>query len=135
MSGSGSRAWIDVDLGALVENARTVRASRRTALPVVKANAYGWERSPSRALEQLEPWEYGVRDERGGAELRAAGNHPRPDPRVHADARAVVRPYDLHNSPRPWATPAAFSNGPRAASVRSTSRCDTGMGRAGARLG
>src|SRR6266487_3835462 len=75
MSGSGSRAWIDVDLGALVENARTVaRIAGAKLLPVVKANAYGLGAvAVARALEQVDPWGYGVATIEEGAELRAAG--------------------------------------------------------------
>jgi alanine racemase len=75
MSGTGSRAWIEVDLGALVDNARTVaRAAGTRLLPVVKANAYGVGAvAVSTALEQLDPWGYGVATIEEGAELRAAG--------------------------------------------------------------
>ncbi|HEV8304739.1 MAG TPA: alanine racemase [Gemmatimonadales bacterium] len=75
MSGTGSRAWIDVDLGALVENARTVaQITGARLLPVVKANAYGVGAVlVSKALEALDPWGYGVATIEEGAELRAAG--------------------------------------------------------------
>src|SRR5258707_7487635 len=75
MRKSGSRAWIDVDLDALVENARTVaRIAGARLLPVVKANAYGLGAvAVSRALEQVDPWGYGVATIEEGAELRAAG--------------------------------------------------------------
>ena len=55
MSGTGSRAWIEVDLDALVDNARTVaRAAGARLLPIVKANAYGVGAvAVSAALEQL----------------------------------------------------------------------------------
>ena len=75
IGGPGGRAWIEVDLGALVENARTVaRTAGARLLPVVKANAYGVGAvAVSRALEALEPWGYGVATVEEGAELRAAG--------------------------------------------------------------
>ncbi len=75
MSGTGSRAWIEVDLEALVDNARTVaRAAGARLLPIVKANAYGVGAvAVSAALEPLEPWGYGVATIEEGAELRAAG--------------------------------------------------------------
>ncbi len=75
MSGTGSRAWIEVDLDALVDNARTVaRTAGARLLPIVKANAYGVGAvAVSTALEQLDPWGYGVATIEEGAELRAGG--------------------------------------------------------------
>jgi alanine racemase len=66
---------VEVDVGALVDNARTVAKIAGTRLlPVVKANAYGVGAvTVSRALEQLDPWGYGVATVEEGAELRAAG--------------------------------------------------------------
>ncbi|HEV2671536.1 MAG TPA: alanine racemase [Gemmatimonadales bacterium] len=62
-------------MGALVDNARTVAKIAGTRLlPVVKANAYGVGAvTVSKALEQLDPWGYGVATIEEGAELRAAG--------------------------------------------------------------
>lgn len=58
------RAWVDVDLGALVANYRSLeeRANPRVGmLPIVKADAYGLGvRGVLQALEPLEPWGYGV---------------------------------------------------------------------------
>lgn len=70
-----ARTWVDVDLGALVENARTVGAACGSRLlPMVKANGYGLGAIPvARALEQLEPWGYGVATEEEGAALRQGG--------------------------------------------------------------
>src|SRR6185503_12975693 len=75
MSGRTSRAWVEVDLAAVVENARTVaRVAGTRLLPVVKANAYGVGAvAVSRALEALDPWGYGVATVDEGTELRAAG--------------------------------------------------------------
>jgi len=75
MSGRYSRAWVEVDLAAVVENARTVaRLAGTRLLPVVKANAYGVGAvAVSKALETLDPWGYGVATVEEGAELRAAG--------------------------------------------------------------
>ena len=69
------RAWLDVDLGALVRNARRYQELAGTPLlPMVKANAYGLGAAPvARALEPLEPWGYGVAGVGEGAELREAG--------------------------------------------------------------
>src|SRR5256885_8682239 len=68
-------AWVEVDVEALVDNARTVAKIAGTRLlPVVKANAYGVGAvSVSKALEPLDPWGYGVATIEEGAELRAAG--------------------------------------------------------------
>ena len=57
-----TRAWVDVDLAALVANARTVAAvSGSRLLPMVKANGYGLGATEVvRALEALDPWGFGV---------------------------------------------------------------------------
>jgi len=70
-----ARAWADVNLGAVVANARTVAAaSGARLLPMVKANAYGVGVLPVvHALESLEPWGFGVATPEEGAQLRAAG--------------------------------------------------------------
>ena len=69
------RAWLDVDLGALVRNARTFQDLIETPLlPMVKADGYGLGAvAVARALERVEPWGYGVATVAEGAELRAAG--------------------------------------------------------------
>jgi len=70
-----ARAWVDIDLGALKANARTVaRTSGARLLPMVKANAYGLGIIPvAQALETLDPWGFGVASIEEGAELRSAG--------------------------------------------------------------
>jgi alanine racemase len=70
-----SRAWLDVDLGALVANARTLASiSGSRLLPMVKANGYGIGAvEVARALETLDPWGFGVATVEEGAELRRAG--------------------------------------------------------------
>jgi alanine racemase len=75
MSGRTSRAWVEVDLTAVVENARTVaRFTGTRLLPMVKANGYGVGAvAVSKALEAVDPWGYGVATVDEGAELRAAG--------------------------------------------------------------
>lgn len=69
------RAWIDVDLGALLRNARAVAdQSRAELIPMVKADAYGLGAVPVvRALESLNPRAYGVATIAEGVELRDAG--------------------------------------------------------------
>lgn len=69
------RAWLDVDLGALVRNARRFQELLSVPLlPMVKANGYGIGALPVvRALEPLEPWGYGVATVSEGEELRGGG--------------------------------------------------------------
>jgi alanine racemase len=75
MSAPRSRAWVEVSLAAVVENARTVaRTAGTRLLPIVKANAYGLGAvAVSRALAAVDPWGYGVATVEEGTELRAAG--------------------------------------------------------------
>jgi alanine racemase len=127
-------AWVEVDVEALVDNARTVAKIAGTRLlPVVKANAYGVGAVlVSKALEQLDPWGYGVATTEEGAELRAAGI-TRPI-LVFMPARAqLFDTYDRHElTPSlgdaggilEWTT-----RGERAFHIE----IDTGMGRAGVR--
>jgi alanine racemase len=69
------RAWVEVDLGALQRNASLLaQRARVPLLPMVKADAYGlgveaviW------ALEQEEPWGYGVASVAEGTQLRSLG--------------------------------------------------------------
>ena len=70
-----ARAWVDIDLDALVANARRIRSSAGAPLlPMVKANGYGLGAVPvARALEAVDPWGFGVATVDEGAELRAAG--------------------------------------------------------------
>lgn len=70
-----TRAWVDVDLAALVANARTVaKVSGSRLLPMVKANGYGLGAAEvARALETVDPWGYGVASTAEGETLRAAG--------------------------------------------------------------
>ena len=70
-----ARAWVDVDLDAVVANARTLVAACGTRLlPMVKANGYGLGAvAVARALERLDPWGFGVATVEEGAELRGAG--------------------------------------------------------------
>ena len=70
-----TRAWVDVDLTALVANARTVAAvSGSRLLPMVKANGYGLGSTEvARALEALDPWGFGVASPDEARVLRTAG--------------------------------------------------------------
>ncbi len=69
------RAWVDIDLGALLRNGKSLAArSRKPLLPMVKADAYGLGAVPvARALEALDPWGFGVATVEEAEELRAAG--------------------------------------------------------------
>ncbi|HUF35286.1 MAG TPA: alanine racemase [Gemmatimonadales bacterium] len=74
-----ARAWVDIDLGALVANARTVAATcGARLLPMVKANGYGLGAAQvAQALEAVDPWGFGVATAEEGAALRSAGcNRP-----------------------------------------------------------
>ena len=67
------RAWVDVHLGHLLANARTILSVARGAslLPMVKANAYGLGAARvAEALQTLEPWGHGVATLDEGVELR-----------------------------------------------------------------
>jgi alanine racemase len=72
-----ARAWVDVDLGALAANYRTLRerANPRVGmLPVVKADAYGLGVGPVlQVLEDLGPWGYAVAALTEGIDLRSRG--------------------------------------------------------------
>ena len=70
-----ARSWVDIDLGALVANARTIaEASGTRLLPMVKANGYGLGAARvAGALEALDPWGYGVATVDEGVALRGAG--------------------------------------------------------------
>lgn len=69
------RAWLDVDLAALLRNARRFQDQiGAPLLPMLKANAYGLGAVPvAKALEAMNPWGYGVATTDEGAVLRDAG--------------------------------------------------------------
>ncbi len=72
---STARAWLDVDLDALVANARSLRARARVPLvPMIKADGYGLGAvAVARALGAAgDPWGFGVASVAEGAALRAA---------------------------------------------------------------
>jgi alanine racemase len=69
-----SRGWLEIDLDAIVRNARAMAAHAPAILPMVKADAYGMGAvRVVRALEHLAPWGYGVATIDEGRELREAG--------------------------------------------------------------
>ena len=70
-----TRAWIEVDLDALVRNGERV-AERTSArlLPMVKADAYGLGAvRVACALQEIDPWGFGVATVAEGEELRRSG--------------------------------------------------------------
>ena len=95
-----ARAWVDVDLGALLANARALVGLTGTRLlPMVKANGYGLGAvAVARALEPLDPWGYGVASVEEGAALRAAGID-RPLLVVSPLLPAAVDAHLAHRSP------------------------------------
>lgn len=69
-----TRAWVEIDLGALVRNGeRFARAAGVPLLPMVKADAYGLGAvRVAGALRSLKPWGFGVATVEEGQELRDA---------------------------------------------------------------
>ena len=70
-----TRAWVEIDLGALVRNGRRfATAAGVPLLPMVKADGYGLGAvRAARALQAIDPWGFGVATIEEGAELRHAG--------------------------------------------------------------
>jgi alanine racemase len=70
-----TRAWVDIDLGALLRNGEALaRHARVPLLPMVKADGYGLGVVPvMRTLSKLDPFGFGVATVTEGRELRAAG--------------------------------------------------------------
>ena len=92
-----ARAWVEVDLGALVRNARALSAhAAKPLIPMVKADAYGLGAVPVvRALESVGPLAYGVSSLVEGEELRRAGItrpiiHFTPSPLESSDGEEMV---------------------------------------------
>ena len=74
-----TRAWVEVDLAALRRNGAAVAARAGVPLlPMVKADGYGLGATHvALALEELDPWGYGVATVSEGEELRRGGiNRP-----------------------------------------------------------
>lgn len=70
-----TRAWVEIDLGALLQNgARVAEHTGSRLLPMVKADAYGLGAvRVACALQELDPWGFGVATVLEGDELRRAG--------------------------------------------------------------
>ena len=75
MQSSLTRAWVEIDLGALLRNgARVVDRTGARLLPMVKADAYGLGAvRVACELRELDPWGFGVATVPEGEELRDAG--------------------------------------------------------------
>ena len=73
--GTTTRAWVDIDLGALLRNGEALaKHARVPLLPMVKADGYGLGVLPVvRTLAKLAPYGFGVATVQEGLELRAAG--------------------------------------------------------------
>ena len=125
------RAWVDVDLGALLRNGAALAAQAGVPLlPMVKADAYGLgaERI-ARVLERLDPWGFGVATVGEGDELRHAGITRRIlifSPILVGDFDAAVR-----NDLTPTLSDAAAINRWRETRRPWHLAIDTGMSRAG----
>jgi alanine racemase len=128
-----TRAWVDIDLGALRRNGAGIAARAGVPLlPMVKADAYGLGAvRVARALEELDPWGFGVATIREGEELRRAGITrpiviftPLTLEDLDAARRAGIRPaLETRESIQRWAA----TGEPWHLSI------DTGMSRAGVR--
>ena len=70
-----TRAWVEVDLGALCRNGAAVAARAGVPLlPMVKADGYGTGGlRAALALDALDPWGFGVATVTEGDELRRGG--------------------------------------------------------------
>lgn len=70
-----TRAWVEIDLGALCRNGAAVAARAGVPLlPMVKADGYGLGGlRAALALDELDPWGYGVATVTEGDELRRGG--------------------------------------------------------------
>jgi alanine racemase len=138
-----SRAWVEVDLDALVANARHVRSTAGpavTLLPMIKADAYGLGMLPvARALAASFPRDqlagFGVATVSEGETLRAAGWAGRilvlapvaPGEYSRAAAADLVLSASDTAAVREWAA-AARSSGRR---LSMQVEIDTGIGRSG----
>jgi alanine racemase len=128
-----TRAWVDIDLGALRRNGAAVAARAGVPLlPMIKADAYGLGAvRVARVLEELDPWGFGVATVREGEELRRIGITrpivvftPVLPPELDAVRRAQLRPaLESREAIQRW----GVTGQPWHLSI------DTGMSRAGVR--
>ena len=129
-----TRAWVDVDLGALQRNAAAIAARAGVPLlPMVKADAYGLGAiAVARALESVGPWGFGVATIEEGAELREAGIARRIVVFTPLDGEdlAGAQRYDLTPA---LARPEAIAGWRRRGARPWHLAIDTGMSRSGIR--
>lgn len=128
-----TRAWVEIDLGALCRNGAAVAARAGVPLlPMVKADGYGLGGlRAALALDELDPWGYGVATVTEGDELRRGGiTRPivvfTPILRTEIDA---LRRADLTPALGDPAVIESWARTGRAWHLQ----VDTGMGRAGMR--
>ena len=133
MSSYPTRAWVEVDLGALRRNGAAAAArSGARLLPMVKADAYGLGvEQVVKALQSLDPWGFGVATVAEGEEIRSFGFKGR------IVLFTPVLDEDLERVDKANLTPALGSPQTISAWVARTSApwhlaIDTGMSRAGA---
>lgn len=137
--GRRSRAWIDVDAGALRRNYRTIREAvgpDAALIPMVKADAYGLGVEEAvAALDAEDPWGYGVAAAGEGERLRELGvegpilvTSPLPP---GSEARAVAWGLTPSISDVPALDRLADAARDADAPVDFHVEMDTGMGRAG----
>jgi alanine racemase len=127
-----ARAWVDIDLGALIANARTVsKIAGSRLLPMVKANGYGLGGvEVAQALEPLDPWGFGVATVEEGAALRAAGIE-RPILVVSPLLPDAIEQYLAHDLRPAVGDPVALSAWCGRSARPFHLEIDTGMSRAG----
>lgn len=128
-----TRAWVDIDLGALRRNGVAIATRAGVPIvPMVKADGYGLGAvRVARVLEELDPWGFGVATVREGDELRRVGIArpiivftPVLPTELDAVRRASLRPaLESREAIQRW----SVTREPWHLSI------DTGMGRAGVR--
>jgi alanine racemase len=128
-----TRAWVDIDLGALRRNGVAIATRAGVPLvPMVKADAYGLGAvRAARVLDELDPWGFGVATVREGEELRRVGITrpiivftPVLDTELDAIRRGGFRPaLETRDSIARWSA----TDAPWHLAI------DTGMGRSGVR--
>ncbi|MEK7239015.1 MAG: alanine racemase [Gemmatimonadota bacterium] len=129
-----TRAWVDIDLGALVRNgAALARHAGVPLVPMVKADAYGLGAVDcARALLALHPHGFGVATVREAEELRTAGI----DRRVYVFSPLLPADFDAARAARVVPTlgdPAAIAAWAQGGGGPWHLAIETGMHRAGIR--
>ena len=129
------RAWVDVDLGALLRNGTRRVATHASVplLPMVKADAYGLgAERVSRTLERLDPWGSASPPIAEAEELRAIAHHAARSSSSHRSFPAISTQPFARESHAVAQRRARRSPDGRRPGVRQLA-IDTGMSRAGIR--